>query len=301
MDVTERILGIILPVFFIITAGYIYARLRGEIVKTHLFSVNRLCVELLSPLLLFSALAAKDFDLADNLPLMLAGVSIALGSAFIAWPVARLCGYDARTFVPPMMYNNCGNMGLPLAVLAFGPVGLSQAVALFVACSLVYFTLGIRLLESGRAEGRQSHWAMFATPMMFAMLSGIVFAACRWTLPAILLQALRMIGEASIPLMLIALGVRMTDMNLRSWRIGLVGALVCPLAGLAIAMMIDPLISLTSVQRGQMYLFAALPPAVFTFMVAETYKQEPEKVAAIVMLGNLASLAFVPLGLWMGL
>ena len=301
MDVTERILGIILPVFFIITAGYIYTRLRGEVVKTHLFSVNRLCVELLSPLLLFSALAAKDFDLVENLPLMLTGVLIAIGSACIAWPIARLLGYDARTFVPPMMYNNCGNMGLPLAVLAFGTAGLSQAVALFVACSLVYFTLGVRLLESGRAEGRQSHWDMFATPMMFAMLSGIVFAACRWTLPAILLQALRMIGEASIPLMLIALGVRMTDMNLRSWRIGLVGALVCPLAGLAIAMMIDPIISLTSVQRGQMYLFAALPPAVFTFMVAETYKQEPEKVAAIVMLGNLASLLFVPLGLWMGL
>ena len=301
MDVTERILGIILPVFFIITAGYIYARLRGEVVKTHLFSVNRLCVELLSPLLLFSALAAKDFDLVENLPLMLAGGLIAIGSAFIAWPVARLLGYDARTFVPPMMYNNCGNMGLPLAVLAFGSAGLSQAVALFVACSLVYFTLGIRLLESGRAEGRQSHWDMFATPMMFAMLSGIVFAACRWTLPTILLQALRMIGEASIPLMLIALGVRMTDMNLRSWRIGLVGALVCPLAGLAIAMMIDPIISLTSVQRGQMYLFAALPPAVFSFMVAESYKQEPEKVAAIVMLGNLVSLFFVPLGLWMGL
>ena len=301
MDVTERILGIILPVFFIITAGYIYARLRGEVVKTHLFSVNRLCVELLSPLLLFSALAAKDFDLVENLPLMLAGSLIAIGSAGIAWPVARLLGYDARTFVPPMMYNNCGNMGLPLAVLAFGSVGLSQAVALFVACSLVYFTIGIRLLESGRAEGRQSHWDMFATPMMFAMLSGIVFAACRWTLPTILLQALRMIGEASIPLMLIALGVRMTDMNLRSWRIGLVGALVCPVAGLAIAMMIDPIISLTSVQRGQMYLFAALPPAVFSFMLAESYKQEPEKVAAIVMLGNLASLLFVPLGLWMGL
>ena len=68
MDVTERILGIILPVFLIITVGYIYARLRGEVVKTHLFSVNRLCVELLSPLLLFSALAAKDFDLVENLP-----------------------------------------------------------------------------------------------------------------------------------------------------------------------------------------------------------------------------------------
>jgi predicted permease len=50
-----------------------------------------------------------------------------------------------------------------------------------------------------------------------------------------------------------------------------------------------------------MYLFASLSPAVFCFMMAERYRQEPEKVAAIVLLGNLAALAFVPVGLWMGL
>jgi len=54
-------------------------------------------------------------------------------------------------------------------------------------------------------------------------------------------------------------------------------------------------------QRGQMYLFASLPPAVFSFMIASAYKQEPDKVAAIVMLGNLAALVFVPLGLWVGM
>ena len=37
------------------------------------------------------------------------------------------------------------------------------------------------------------------------------------------------------------------------------------------------------------------------FIIAEAYKQEPEKVAAIVMLGNLAALGFVPLGLWLGM
>jgi hypothetical protein len=36
-------------------------------------------------------------------------------------------------------------------------------------------------------------------------------------------------------------------------------------------------------------------------MIASAYKQEPDKVAAIVMLGNLAALVFVPLGLWVGM
>lgn len=35
--------------------------------------------------------------------------------------------------------------------------------------------------------------------------------------------------------------------------------------------------------------------------MAEQYRQEPEKVAFIVLIGNLASLVFVPLGLWLGL
>ena len=200
-----------------------------------------------------------------------------------------------------MIYNNCGNMGLPLAVLAFGPTGLSEAVAMFMACSLIYFTVGIRIMESGRAGPRRATLKMFATPMMGAMLIGMVFAAGRVPLPDAFLQALRLLGEASIPLMLLALGVRMTDVNLRSWQIGLVGAAVCPLAGLAVAQGLDYVLPLTAVQRGQMFLFASLPPAVFCFIVAESYKQEPERVAAIVLLGNFAALVFVPLGLWMGM
>ena len=301
MDVFQRIISIIIPVVLIIVVGFIYARLRGPAVKTYLVSANRLCVELLSPLLLFSALAAKDFDLVANLPLLLAGALISLGSGLIAWPIARLLHYDVRTFVPPMMYNNCGNMGLPLAVLAFGPTGLSEAVAMFVAGSMVYFTVGIRIMESRRAGAPKAHLKMFATPMMGAMLAGMSFAALHLTLPAGLLQALRMLGEASIPLMLVALGVRMTDVNLHSWRIGLIGAIVCPLTGLAVAQGLDFLLPLTDVQRGQMFLFASLPPAVFCYMVTENYRQEPERVAAIVLLGNFAALAFVPLGLWLGM
>lgn len=303
MDGFQRIISIIIPVGLMILVGFVYAKLRGPTVKSDMVAVNRLCIELLSPLLLFSALAARDFDLAANLPLMLAGALISLGSGLIAWPVARLLHYDLRTFLPPMMYNNCGNMGLPLAVLAFGAAGLSEAVAMFVAGSLVYFTVGIRLMESGREQARtpKAHLSLFATPVMGAMLAGMAFAALHVPLPESLLQAFRMIGEASIPLMLIALGVRMTDLNLQGWRIGLIGAIVCPLAGLAVATGLDYLLPLTVVQRGQMFLFAALPPAVFCFIVAENYRQEPERVAAIVLLGNFAAIAFVPLGLWLGM
>lgn len=301
MEMFERIAGIILPVFIIIAVGYAYGRWRGEAVKSDMSAVNRVSMDVLCPLLVFSALAAKGFDVAHNGKLILAGTLISLGSGVLAWPVARLFGYDVRSFVPPMMYNNCGNMGLPLAVLAFGSAGLPAAVALFMAGNLVYFSVGIKIIEAGR-EGRPASMLKFlASPMMLSMVIGMVFAIAHIGLPQPLFQALKMLGEACIPLMLFALGVRMLDVNFKSWRIGLVGAAVCPLAGLAVAWALDGVLQLTPLQRGQMYLFAALPPAVFCFMVAEQYQQEPDKVASIVLLGNLSALLFVPAGLWLGL
>lgn len=303
MDVFERILGIILPVFVIIALGYGYGRLRGEAVRSDMTAVNRVSMDVLCPLLVFTALAAKDFDIAHNGMLILAGALISLGSGLLAWPVARLFGYDVRTFIPPMMYNNCGNMGLPLAVLAFGASGLGSAVALFMACNLIYFSVGIKILESGNRHSgmHASRWKFLANPMMIAMIIGTLFAVIHVPLPEPLFLAMKMLGDACIPLMLFALGVRMMDVSLKSWHIGLVGAAICPLAGLAIAWLLDQVITLTAEQRGQMFLFAALPPAVFCFMMAEQYKQEPDKVASIVLLGNLVALVFVPLGLWMGL
>ena len=43
--------------------------------------------------------------------------------------------------------------------------------------------------------------------------------------------------------------------------------------------------------------FGSLPPAVLNFLFAERYHQEPERVASIVLLGNLAALVTLPLAL----
>jgi len=53
--------------------------------------------------------------------------------------------------------------------------------------------------------------------------------------------------------------------------------------------------------RAQLLPFAVLPPAVLNLMVAELYQQEPGKVASIVMLGNVAAMVFVPIGVTLGL
>ena len=287
-----RILGIILPVFAVIALGAIYARRTNP----DLTWVNRINMTVLCPALIFSALASKDFDIGANLPLIAGSVGVVVGSGLLAWPFAKLLHQDRRTWVPPMMFNNCGNMGLPLAYLSFGQPGLSAMVMLFTISNLTHFTLGVHIVNKDAA-----FWPAFRNPMVVATLLGFAFAVGHPPTPDWLMLAIKMVGDASIPLMLISLGVRLADARWAEWHLGVIGGLVCPLTGIALAGLLTPLLDLDPTQQGLLFIFGSLPPAVLNFMVAEQYGQEPSKVASIVLVGNMMAVLFVPLGLSLAL
>lgn len=289
-----RIAGIITPVVLIILVGYLYGR------KAHpdMAGINKATLDVIAPLLVVSAFVSKDFVLIDQWSLLLCGVAIVVGSGILAWPIAKISGMDPKTFVPPMMFNNCGNMGLPLAVFAFGSAGLAPAVALFAVSNLMHFTLGVKLVNP-----RAHISGVFANPMVIATLIGIVLSSTKhlFTLPEPLYISIKLLGDATVPLMLFSLGVRMKDANLSHWREGFLGAVVCPITGLIIALLIAPWIEMSDLQRGLLFVFASLPPAVLNFLVADRNHQEPERVASIVLLGNISAMIFVPIGLYLGL
>jgi hypothetical protein len=288
----ERILGIILPVFLVIALGWAYARKA----KPDMAWVNRINMNVLAPALIFTALASKDFDVAADRLLILASIGVVLGSGLLAWPFAKLMREDPRTFVPPMMFNNCGNMGLPLAVLAFGQPGFSAMVALFTISNLLHFTLGAWIIDHHANFGN-----LLRNPMVIATFVGFLFGVVHPPMPDWLMLAIKMTGDAMIPLMLISLGVRLADASWSSWRLGVIGGLVCPLTGIAMAALLAPVLGLDRTQQGLLILFGCLPPAVLNFMVAEQYRQEPGKVASIVLIGNMMAVLFVPLGLTLAL
>jgi predicted permease len=203
---------------------------------------------------------------------------------------------DVRTFVPPMMFNNCGNMGLPLAVLAFGDAGFPAMVALFSISNLLQFTLGQWIMDHRARFG-----ALLRSPIVLATLLGFAFAVLHPPLPDWLGTAIRLVGDALVPMMLLSLGVRLADVGWSDWRLGVIGGIVCPVTGLVMAWVLAPLLGLDDMHRGLLILFGCLPPAVLNFMVAEQFRQEPQKVASIVLIGNLMSLLFVPLGLALAL
>jgi malate permease and related proteins len=268
----------------------------GRIARPDVDAANRMNLDVFVPALVLAALSRRDFDLAANSGLVLGAVAVVLGSGIVGLVVARLPRVDVRTFVPPMMFNNSGNMGLPLALLAFGEQHLPAAVAMFVTTNLLHVTLGLHVL---RGRARVLH--VVRSPIVLATVVGVALSAAAVRLPGWTSVALEMVGAIAVPLMLFTLGIRMTATTLEGWHAGVAGALVRPIAGLAVALGVGPLLELGAVQQGMLTLYASLPPAVMNFLFAEQYRQEPQKVASIVLLGHVVSLVAVPLALALAL
>jgi predicted permease len=280
-----QVFEIVVPIFGIVLLGYFYARRFGP----DMASANRLNLEIFTPALIFSVLSSEGFELARYADLAFAAMFVVLGSGLVVWPVARVLGYAPKTFLPPMMFNNSGNMGLPLALFAFGEAALPAAMILFLVENTLHFTVGNAMLT-----GHVNPLKLIRMPMLVATLAGLLVATLQLRVAGPLHEAIDLLGQVAIPLMLFALGVRMSDVDLADWRIGVAGALLCPLSGLLVAVVVIMAVPLAQVQVAQLLVFAALPPAVLNFMLAERYGIEPHKVAAIVLLGNMASLLVLP-------
>ena len=288
MDIALRIAQVIVPVFFIVALGFAYARR----VRPDMTSFNRIVLDLLSPLLVYTALAGKEFRLQDHGPLLLAGAVLILASGAAAWAVSRATNVHPRSLVPVVMFNNCGNMGLPLALLAFGPAQFGAAVALFSISNLIHFSLGARI-TSAHARTRD----LLLSPLMVSAALGFASAATGPRPPDMVVAGMKLMGEAMLPLMLFALGVRLTTLKPEDLPRGMLGAAARPLIGLLLAVPLAWALDLGPGAKAQLILFGALPPGVMQFLLAERYGQEPERVAAMILLGNALAIVFVPIGL----
>jgi predicted permease len=288
MDIAVRIIEILFPLFSIATLGYFV----GRRMKPDLSHANKLNMDVFVPALVFAALANHEFEIGGFLPLGFATLILVIGSGLAAWLLARMCGIDVRTLVPPIMFNNCGNLGLPLAVLAFGEVALAPAVVMFMISNLMHFSFGAWLLDH-----QARVWSVFRVPSVLATFAGLAVAIAGIDIWSPLLTSIRMLGEISIPLMLFALGVRLADSTIESVGRGVLVAAARPLIGMALAFVVLLFIDLPPQERALLIVFGALPPAVLNYIFAERYGQEPATVASMVLVGNVAALLTLPIAL----
>jgi len=284
-----QIFGIIFPVLAIVLVGYFYATKFQPNMET----ANTINMNIFLPALMFSVLSKESFQIQNYQLLAISGVIVILGSGAIAWIVAKALRINIKTFVPPMMFNNTGNIGLPLAVLAFGEIALGAAVILFAIEMLLHFTFGAYILSKNT-----NFMSIFRSPILIATLAGLSVNIIDFELWLPITQMMDLLGQAAIPLLLFTLGTRLIGINFSDWKLGVLGSFLCPLSGLLVALIVVQFFKLEHLHYQQLILFSVLPPAVLNHMMAEKYQQQPETVASIVMIGNIGSLIVLPMALY---
>lgn len=286
------LLNIVIPVFAVVLVGFVMGRRSSQ---TNMEMVNQANVTVFCPALVFSALIKYPVALSDSWPLIVAGTLVILLPGLLLCAV-RFKEVERRTLVLGGMFRNTGNIGIPLMMLAYGEDKLGAIIILFVLSNLVHFSLGLFILS--KDAGR---WQWLKSPIIWAAILGVALAEHKAALPEFVYSSSDLLGQVAVPLMLFALGVRLSQDALTDWPLALkVNSSYLMVGALSMALVMW-LIPLPAAWLQLLWLSVMLPPAVLNYLLCEQYQCQPDKMASIVLVGNLMSLLIIPLVIYLTL
>jgi malate permease and related proteins len=288
-----RVIEILFPMFFVVFAGYLCARRTG----INMGAINRANLEYFAPALVFSALV--DIPLGSRqLNLTYASIIAVLFPGLLMLVLCRIKQLDIKTWLPPHMFRNCGNLAIPLFMYTFGDASMGDAVLLMVISTSLQMTVGLFIINGFSQQG---FIQLAKAPIIYATVAALMINFSGLIIWQPLKEACNLLGKSSIPLMLFSLGSQLIYLNRADIKIGLTSTATSLLTGAVTFAMINYIIPLPLVEQQMMVLFTMLPPAVMNFLFAERYKLDSKAVAAMVLYGNLLSILTMPVLLWYAL
>ena len=291
----------LLPIFLAAGAGYLLARnfqLNPRVLSQVVFYV-------FSPCLIFTLLINSELSNGDILNTMFSTGIFILLVGLITWlggKALRLPRSEMAALLVTGMFMNAGNYGLPVVLFAFGDTALSYASLFFVTNAILAYTLGVIIISMGSASLTQAFGNLLKIPMIYGLLLAVIIMRTGWEMPVFLERTTTMLGNASIPGMLVLLGMQLQQANWRGKAKPLALATAMRLVIGPILMLIIALFfNLTGAARQASVLEAGMPTAVLTTMLATEYETEPALVTAIVFITTLLSpFSITPLLAYLG-
>lgn len=269
----------------------------GRRVGVPVHPLSGLTFRLFSPALIFHSLLTIDIsrDIAARLIGVIAGVFFLLTVA--SFGLSKILGHDRSTMAAVALCSavaNAGNMGLPIAKLAFGDEGLKIAVVMYVANSVLTYSAGVVIASFGTSTGaRQALIAPFKVPALWAAAVALTINYNGWHLPAAAETVAATLAGASIPVMLVVLGLQVMDRVPRTERRRDIFSAVSLrlVAAPLIAWGVTTALGLQGVTQHTLILTAGMPTAVMASVLAMQYNAKPQLVSRVVITSTLASIA----------
>ena len=279
-----QIFSVIAPVFVCAGIGFAWGR-SGRPFDTRM--VGALALNIGMPCLAFSALTKLKVS-PEAFAEMAGAYALVLG-CFLAVGLITIMRLPAHTFLPVFTSSNTGNMGLPLCLFAFGPEGLALGICVFVLSSLFSFTVGWSIYAGCVAAD-----VFYNNPLIYAVAVALVFMTTDIPPPVWLANTTALMGGLAIPLMLISLGVAISNMRAQGAGRIIIVCVVKLIAGFSVGYGIATLLGLEGAARGALIIEAAMPVAVHNYMFAQKFNRNTADTASMILVSTVISLASLP-------
>ncbi len=287
MPIIGGLLAVIAPVFACAAIGIAWSRW-GPNYETKF--VTTLVVNVGTPCLVFSTLTSTVTDTKMFGTMAFAAIVSIICFAAISALILSWSQLPQRVYLPSLTFGNTGNMGLPLSLFAFGDLGLGLAIVYFTVAAIGTFTFG-STLSSGHMRPRE----LALSPLNHAVILSILCMVIDVQLPNWVTNPIELIGQLTVPLMLITLGVSLNNLRINAIRRAFWLSILRIGMGFIIGYLLSGILGLEGAMKGVFIIQCAMPVAVFNYLFAQRDGCRPEEVAGLVLISTIISFTTLPL------
>ena len=279
-----------IPVLAIAAVG-VFARRRLQVEPA---KISSMMFYVFSPALAFNAIYTREVSGGDFLRVYLATLALLATIAtfsfmYFRWQKIKP-GERATTLVSTFVFNGA-NFGISIVSFAFGAEALTYAVIIYIAGSTVAWTLGVYVSSNGKASMLKSFQSVMRTPVVYALVLAFALKAAGISeLPPALARTSQLLADASIPLMLVLLGLQLGGFHKPDrWRLLLSGTAIRLLLAPVVAVAVTSLFNLEGAARLAFILQAGMPTAVLTIILAYEFDTDKDLALNLIMTTTLIS------------
>ena len=289
MDIYLKLIDVIVPVFTLIGVGY-YLGKKDPTYDTKF--ITNFAAKFGSPALAFYAITSTGISFNLFINYFFYTLLAVIGFSIIGLIFLAIQKRDFISELPPLILPNCGNMGLPICLFAYGKLGLGVASAISAVIIISHFTFGIFL-----ASKKISFKVLLESTPVYAVLVAIVFLYYNIQPPKFIENTAFLLAYSTIALILMSLGIALTKLKVFSLKNALISTfarlILGPLVGLGLIYFFD----LKGVPAGVLLIQCSMPSAILTYLVGSMYssKKVVNSIASTIVMSTIVSFLTIPI------
>src|SRR5699024_4320304 len=163
--------------------------------------------------LVFTTLYESAFDMGYSMIVMFAFLLLLL-MVLINKGLAKLFGWPQSVESASILtsaFMNSGNYGVPVILFSVGKAALPYVVFFMVLQSLIMNVFGVYYASRSTSGISQALQTVLKMPATYAAILAFTLQSISWEIPAPIYSTLTMLSDASIPLMMVLLGMQLAS------------------------------------------------------------------------------------------